>query len=257
VSSSLLTQIAALAQRSVLRTARQPAVIISALLFPLMFFAINAYGLDAATSIPGFPADSYLDFAFAFPLIQASLFGAITAGADLARDIESGFFDRLSLTPMRPVALLVGMLAGIVALGLLQGVVFLAVGTLMGVEVRSGLGGMVVIVALMVLVALGFGGIGAILALRTGSVEAVESAFPLFFVTIFMSSINLPRNLIEADWFRFIATINPISYLIEGIRSLVISGWDLHALTVGFACAAAIVALALAGAAASLRTRAV
>ena len=256
MGSSLVTQVAALAQRSVLRTVRQPAVIISALLFPMMFFAINAYGLDAAASIPGFPADSYLDFAFAFPLIQASLFGAITAGADLARDIESGFFDRLSLTPMRPVSLLLGMLAGIVALGLLQGVVFLAVGTLMGVDVKSGFAGMLVIIFLMVLVALGFGGIGAILALRTGSVEAVEGAFPLFFVTIFLSSINLPRDLIEADWFRVVATVNPISYLVEGIRSLVISGWDPQALAIGFGCAAAIVVVALAGAAASLRTRA-
>jgi ABC-2 type transport system permease protein len=255
VGSSLAVQVAALAQRSVLRTVRQPAVIISALLFPMMFFSINAYGLDAAARLPGFPADTYLDFAFAFPLIQASLFGAITAGADLARDIESGFFDRLKLTPMRPVSLLLGMLGGILALGLLQGVVFLAIGTLMGVDVRSGLLGMVVIVFLMMLVALGFGGIGAILALRTGSVEAVESAFPLFFVAIFMSSINLPRNLIEADWFRFIATINPISYLVEGIRSLVITGWDARTLAIGFACAAAIVVVALAGAAASLRTR--
>src|SRR5829696_741376 len=222
VGSSLLLQVAALARRSVLRTVRQPAVIISALLFPMMFFSINAYGLDAAARIPGFPADSYLDFAFAFPLIQASLFGAITAGADLARDIESGFFDRLSLTPMRPVSLLLGM---------------------------------VVIVFLTVVVALGFGGIGAILALRTGSVEAVESAFPLFFVAIFMSSINLPRDLIEANWFRFIATINPISYLVEGIRSLVITGWDAQALTLGFGCAAAIVVLTLGGAAASLKTR--
>jgi ABC-2 type transport system permease protein len=256
MSPSLRVQVAAIAQRSVLRTVRQPAVIISALLFPMMFFSINAYGLNAAASIPGFPADSYLDFAFAFPLIQASLFGAVTAGADLARDIESGFFDRLKLTPMRPVSLLLGMLAGIVALGLLQGVVFLALGTLLGVDVRSGFFGMVVIVFLTVLIALGFGGIGAILALRTGSVEAVESAFPLFFVAIFMSSINLPRDLIEADWFRFVATINPISYLVEGIRSLVITGWDAQALFLGFGCAVAIVVVALAGAAASLKTRA-
>ena len=255
MGSTLPTQVGALALRSVLRTVRQPAVIISALLFPMMFFSINAYGLDAAARIPGFPADSYLDFAFAFPLIQASLFGAITAGADLARDIETGFFDRLKLTPMRPVSLLLGMLAGILALGLLQGVVFLAVGTLMGVDVRSGFLGMVVIVFLMMLVALGFGGIGAILALRTGSVEAVESAFPLFFVAIFMSSINLPRDLIEADWFRIIATVNPISYLVEGIRSLVITGWDARTLAIGFACAVAILVAALGGAAASLRTR--
>jgi ABC-2 type transport system permease protein len=255
MSSSLLTQISAIALRSILRTARQPAVLVSALLFPMMFFSINAYGLDAAARIPGFPADSYLDFAFAFPLVQAALFGSITAGADLARDIESGFFERLSLTPMRPVALLVGMLAGVVALGLLQGIVFLAIGLLMGVEVSSGFPGMVVLVLLTVLVALGFGGIGAILALRTGSVEAVESAFPLFFVAIFMSSINLPRDLIEADWFRFIATINPISYLVEGLRSLVITGWDPQALLLGFGCAAGIIVLSLAGAGASLRTR--
>jgi ABC-2 type transport system permease protein len=221
----------------------------------MMFFSVNAYGLEAATSIPGFPADSYLDFAFAFPLVQASLFGSITAGADLARDIESGFFDRLSLTPMRPVALLAGMLAGVVALGLVQGVVFLAIGLLMGVEVSSGFLGMVVLVLLTVLVALGFGGVGAILALRTGSVEAVESAFPLFFVVIFLSSINLPRDLIEAGWFRFIATINPVSYLVEGLRSLVITGWDPQALLLGFGCAVGIIVLSLAGAGASLRTR--
>ncbi len=255
MSSPLLVQVASLARRSTLRTMRQPAVIVSAILFPMMFFAINAYGLDAATSIPGFPADSYLDFAFAFPLVQAALFGAITAGADLARDIESGFFDRLSLTPMRPSALLLGMLAGVVALGLLQGVIFLAAGLLFGVDVKSGPLGMVVLVLLTVLVALGFGGIGAMLALRTGSVEAVESAFPLFFVSIFMSSINLPRDLIEADWFRYVATANPISYLVEGIRSLVITGWDAQALSVGFGCAFGIIALSIAGASAFLRTR--
>jgi ABC-2 type transport system permease protein len=250
------TEVLAIARRSTVRTVRQPAVIVSALLFPMMFFSINANGLDAASRIPGFPTDSYLDFAFAFPLIQASLFGAITAGADLARDIESGFFDRLSLTPMRPVALLGGMLAGVVALGFLQGAVFLTIGTLMGVDVSSGFLGMVVIVLLTVLVALGFGGIGAILAIRTGSVEAVESAFPLFFVAIFLSSINLPRDLIEQDWFRFIATVNPISYLVEGIRSLVITGWDAQALILGFGFALAIVVVAIGGAAASLKTRA-
>ena len=253
--SAFLTEVLAIARRSTLRTIRQPAVIVSALLFPMLFFSINANGLDAASRIPGFPADSYLDFAFAFPLIQASLFGAVTAGADLARDIESGFFDRLSLTPMPPVALLGGMLAGVVALGLLQGVVFITVGTLMGVDISSGVGGMFVIVLLTVLVALGFGGIGAILAIKTGSVEAVESAFPLFFVAIFLSSINLPRDLIEQDWFRFIATVNPISYLVEGIRSLVITGWDTQALVLGFGVALAIVVVAIGGAAVSLKTR--
>src|SRR3712207_3638070 len=252
---SLSTQISALALRSILRTVRQPAVIVSALLFPMMFFSINAYGLDAAARIPGFPTGSYLDFAFAFPLIQASLFGAVTAGADLARDIETGFLDRLSLTPMRPVALLGGMLSGVAALGLVQGVVFLAVGLVAGVDVKSGFPGMLLLVLFTVLVSLGFGALGAILALRTGSGEAVEGSFPLFFVAIFLSSINLPRHLIEADWFRTVATVNPISYLVEGIRSLIITGWDLQALALGFGCAFGIIVLALSGAAASLKVR--
>lgn len=99
----LLRQISHLARRSILRTLRQPEVIVSALLFPMIFFAISSSGLDAAVDIPGFPASSYLDFAFAFPLVQASLFGAVITGADLARDIEFGFLDRPSLTPIRPV----------------------------------------------------------------------------------------------------------------------------------------------------------
>ena len=255
MSLTLIRQISHLARRSILRTFRQPGVIVSALLFPMLFFAILANGLDAAANIPGFPASSYLDFAFAFPLVQASLFGAVTAGADLARDIESGFLDRLSLTPMRPVALLGGMLSGVVALGLVQGVVFLTVGLVSGVNVKSGFPGMLLLVLLTMLVASGFGGLGAMLALRTGSGEAVESSFPLFFVAIFLSSINLPRDLIEADWFRTVATLNPISYLVEGIRSLVITGWDVKALALGFFCAIGIVVLALAGAAASLKVR--
>ena len=253
MSVALLGQISHLARRSVLRTLRQPAVVVSSLLFPMMFFAIIGGGLEAASSLPGFPADSYLDFAFAFPLIQASLFGAVTAGADLARDIETGFLARLSLTPMHPVALLGGMLSGVVALGFIQGVFFLAVGIVAGVDVKSGFPGMVVLVVLIMLVALGFGGLGAILALRTGSGEAVESSFPLFFVAIFFSSINLPRDLIESHWFRAVATVNPISYLVEGFRSLVITGWDAQALMLGFGCALGIVALF--GAAFSLKTR--
>ncbi len=255
MSSTLLTQVSHLGRRSVVRTLRQPGVMVSAVLFPLMFFAITASGLDAATSLPGFPTASYLDFAFAFPLVQASLFGAITAGVDLARDIEGGFFDRLSLTPMRPVALLGGMLAGVMALGLIQGVIFLSIGLAVGVNIQSGFAGMLLLVALTILTALGFGGLGAILALRTGSGEAVESSFPLFFVAIFLSSINLPRDLIESDWFRLIATLNPVSYLVEGIRSLVITGWDPQALLLGFGCAFGLIALSLTGAAASLRTR--
>lgn len=255
MSGVLLTQVSVLARRSVVRTLRQPAMVISALFFPMLLLAINAGGLDAAANIPGFPADSYLDFALAFPLVQGALFGTTAAGSEFARDIENGFLNRLSLTPMRPVALLAGLLCGVVALGLLQGVVFLTVGIVAGVDIQSGLLGMAVLVLFSALVALGFGALGTALALRTGSGEAVQSFFPVFFVTIFFSSISLPRDLIEAGWFRTVATLNPVSYIVEGIRSLIITGWDFQALALGFGFSAAIVAVGLAGASAALKTR--
>ena len=100
--------------------------------------------------------------------------------------------------------------------------------------------GFFVLLALAVVITLGFGTLGALVALRTGSGEAVQGMFPLFFVLLFLSSNALPRNLIETDWFRTIATYNPVSYLIEGVRSLIITGWDGEALALGFGCATAI-----------------
>ena len=74
-------------------------------------------------------------------------------------------------------------------------------------------------------------------------------------MTFFLSSLSLPRPLIETDWFRTVATWNPVSYMIEGIRSLIITGWDGTALWKGFLAAGVIAALALLGASRALRTR--
>ncbi len=255
MSSVLFVQLSQLARRSILRLVRQPQVIVPALLFPLLIFGFQAAGLGPAADIPGFPADSYVDFLLAFPLVQGSLFAAVSAGTDLAKDIETGFLNRLSMTPMHPVALLGGMLSGVVVLGLCQALVFLAVGLVVGVSLKAGFLGALVLIALTTLTALGFGGVGAILALRTGSGEAVQGLFPLLLVTFFLSSILLPRDLIETDWFRAVATYNPISYLVEGVRSLIITGWDAQALVLGFVVAAGLVVVGLSGAALSLRGR--
>jgi ABC-2 type transport system permease protein len=102
-----------------------------------------------------------------------------------------------------------------------------------------------VIFVLAVLIVLAFGSFGALAALRTGSTEAVHSLFPVFFVFLFISSMNLPRNLIETEWFRIAASVNPVSYLIEAIRSLVIVGWDGQALALGFGFTIALAILGL------------
>jgi len=248
-------QVFLLARRSVVRTIRQPANVIAPLLFPMMLLAVNSGGLKAETRLPGFPTNSFVAFALAVPFIQGALFATMNAGTDLARDIQTGFLSRLSLTPMRGIALLAGQLGGVVALGLVQAVVYLSVGLAVGVRFESGILGVLVLFAFAILVSLGFGALGAFAALRTGSGEAVQSLFPAFFVFLFLSSMNIPRNLIATTWFRDVATANPVSYLLECVRSLIIAGWDGEALALGFGIAAVIAVCSLALASWALRVR--
>lgn len=255
MSSVLFTQIGHVARRSVVRTLRQPAQIVPSLVFPMMLLAINASGLQRVTKIPGFPTNSFVTFALAIPFMQGALFSVMNAGTDLARDIETGFLNRLALTPLRGAALLIGLLAGALVLGVVQAICFLLVGLAAGASFAAGMPGVLVLVALSMLITLGFGAIGLVAALRTGSGEAVQGLFPLLFVFLFLSSMNLPRNLIQTDWFRHVATYNPVSYLIEGIRSLLVTGWDGEALALGFGIAAAIAVLGMVAASAALKTR--
>ena len=253
--SVLVAHSGMLSRRSVVRVMRQPANLVFAFAFPPLLLAVNSAGLDAATDIPGFPADSYLTFALAVPFVQGALFAAITGGTNFGTDVESGFLSRLSLTPLTRTSLLAGQLAGVVALGILQAGVYLAVGEIAGAGFAAGPGGIPVLLALSVLITLGFGSMGALAALRTGSSEAVQGMFPLFFVFLFLSSMAMPRDLIQHDWFRTIATYNPVSYLLEAIRSLLITGWDAEALALGFACATGIALVGIGASAASLRRR--
>ena len=234
---TLLAQIGEMARRSITQTLRQPALFVPPVLFPLCLLAVNVGGLDAATKLPGFPTDSYLNFAIAIPFMQGALFAAINAGSSLARDVETGFLKRLALTPMQRAALLLGNLGGVMVVALVSSLIYLAVGLAAGLEIRAGVGGAIVLIVLGLLIALAFAALGALVGLRAGSGEAVQGLFPVFFIFLFLSSQALPRPLIEQDWFRTIATWNPVSYLLEGIRSVVITGWDAQALERGFAIA--------------------
>ena len=122
-------------------------------------------------------------------------------------------------------------------------------------HVKAGPLGILVLLVFAVFVALGFGAVGALAALRTGSGEAVQGLFPVFFVFLFISSMNIPRNLMEITWFRDVATANPVSYLLECVRSLVITGWNGEALALGFGVTAAITVISLALASWALKVR--
>ena len=253
--SALPSQVGLLAGRAVRRVLRNPAQLVFPILFPLILLAVNTSGLDAATQLPGFPTASYLDFALAIPFMQGALFAALNGGQDLARDIQGGFLDRLAMTPMSGSALLAGQLGGALFMGVISAVLYLVVGIAFGAGIATGVAGALVLLVLAITISAAFACFGTYVALRAGTGEAVQGFFPLFFVLLFLSSAFFPRDLIEQEWFRTIATYNPGSYMVEGIRSLVITGWDGEALALAFGLSAVAIVLFLGLSARALRTR--
>jgi ABC-2 type transport system permease protein len=255
VNPAVRTQIGALARRSLVKTLRQPFQLFPVVFFPAMLLAVNASGLGSATKLPGFPTTSYVTFALAVCFVQGGLFALINTGTNVAEDVETGFLSRLSLTPLGRVSLLSGQLAGVAGIGVIQSLAYIAMGLIGGGHIKAGVGGAVVLVVLGTLLAVAFGAVGTFVALRTGSGEAVQGMFPLFFVLIFLSSSNLPRNLLKTGWFHTVATWNPISYVLEGLRSLLITGWDGTALWRAFAVTLGVLALGLFAAERGLKGR--
>lgn len=220
--SRTAAQYRAMSRRSILAIARQPALVIPSLVFPLFFAALGSSSFDRATALPGFPeVDSFLDFALAGSIVQGVLFGSVTGGAALATDIENGFFDRLLASPTSRVSILVGRLAGAAVFGAVQALFFTLVLMPFGVGVQAGVFGVVAIVISGGLIGMAIGGFTAAMALRTGSAEAVQGSFPLLFIALFLSSTFFPRETMNGVY-GAIADVNPLSFLVEGMRGLII-----------------------------------
>ena len=255
MNRTTLAQYAALARRAIGNTVRQPTAIVPSLLFPLLFLAMSSAALDESTRLPGFPpVDSFMQFMIATTIVQGALFGSIAAGSDMATDIERGFFERLVASPVSRTSIVVGRVAGAAVLGFTQACLYLAIATLFGVEVEGGVAAMVLVAVVTSTVSAGIGAISVAFALRTGSSEAVQGSFPMLFALLFLSSAFFPRNLMNG-WFETVASANPLSYMIEGLRTQVIEGLDLGQWSVAFAIAAAIFVVGVAAANLALRAR--
>ena len=220
-----------------MRTFRDPGNIAPGLVVPLLLYAIVAGGLGDITKIKGFPTHSITTWAWTIPFAQGAMMTIASTGQGIAVDIEHGFINRLAMTPLRATALVSAQLVGALVLGLIQAAVFIAVGFASGAHMAAGASGVIVVVALFLTAVLGFGALGFLIGLWTGSPAAVAGIAPLSAVFLFLSSMSFPRNLIETDWFRKLATVNPLSYLVEGIRAPIISGLDWRAIGLGFAVA--------------------
>jgi ABC-2 type transport system permease protein len=201
---------------------RDLTAVIPPVFIALFFFVVNIGTLQRLTekNIAGF------DFK-AFMMATAILLGVtgISRAPALVLDVENGYFDRLLLTPVRRLAILLGhMLADVaVACGLTIPIVVL--GFALGVRFKAGPLGVLVFIVLAALWSLAFAGFGYAIALKTGNPAAVNSIFLLFFPFLFLTSSYVPRSQLTG-WLDTVAAWNPVTYVLAGLRSLTMQGWQ-------------------------------
>lgn len=258
MSSTVATNlrvVRALGMRSVRQTFRRPQLIAPIIVFPTILLAIQTGGAGAAITLEGFPeVQSFLQFMLAGAMMQSLMLAGNSGGIALAVDIEMGFTDRLFSAPIPRFAIVLGRLAGTAALGLFASLWFLAIGLIFGAEIESGVAGALIAVFLVTAAAMAVGGIGAAIALRTGSASVVQGLFPLVLVVLFVSTAFFPQELM-IEPAKTIAEYNPLSFIVNGIRDPMISGITASDLIDAVLAIAGIVILGLVLSARALRHR--
>ena len=226
----ILTDIATVARRAVRSLVREPEFLYPALIIPLFFFVVNVGALQAFVErMPG------IDYkAFQLPVAIVFAVTGISRASVLVIDIQSGYLDRMLVTPVRRTTLLLGMMVADVVLAFCLSVVVVGMGFAFGVRFHTGLGGLFLFVALAVGWSLAFTGFPYTIALRTGNPAAVNSSFLIFLPFAFLTPAYLPRDLMTG-WLSAVAAWNPVTYLLEAMRSLLSEGWDFAVVAKGAA----------------------
>jgi ABC-2 type transport system permease protein len=221
-----MTEVLLLGRRSVREILRYPEATIPVLFIPLFFLAVNI-GQVATT----FPADStpFLEgqgyVAFQLPVSLMFAVATATTGLALVTEIDSGYFDKLLVAPIRRTSLLLGRLTADLVRGIAGSAVVLLVGiVIFGAHVESGPLGALLVILLAALFGVAYAGFGILVALTTRNVQATNTSFLLFFPLLFLTPNFVPFDRLS-PLMETLARINPVSYVIVGIRSLIIDGW--------------------------------
>ncbi|HET6948843.1 MAG TPA: ABC transporter permease [Acidimicrobiales bacterium] len=230
--------LAAIAGRALRAVPRELEGVLPPVFIAVFFFLVNIATLERVTeNVPGFDYTS-------FQMATAVLLGVtgVSRAPALVLDVQDGYLDRLLLTPVRRSAILVGHMAADVAVAVVLTVPIVALGLALGVRFEGGPLGVLAFVALASLWSLAFAGFGYAIALKTGNPAAVNSTFLLFFPFLFLTSSYVPRDQLSG-WLDTVAGLNPVTYLLAALRSLVMGeGWQ------GGDLAAALLAVAVVGA---------
>jgi ABC-2 type transport system permease protein len=219
-----IRDVTAIAGRALRAVPRELETVIPPIFIALFFYVVNIGTLQRLTEshIAGFDIK-------AFMLPTSILIGVtgVSRAGSLVLDIQDGYFDRLLLTPVRRLAILVGHMVADVAIASLLTVPILVLALALGVHVAAGPVGVILFIAMAGLWSLAFAGFGYAIALKTGNPAAVNSSFLLFFPFLFMTSSYVPRAQLTG-WLNTVAAWNPVTYVLEGQRTLVTQGlhWD-------------------------------
>jgi ABC-2 type transport system permease protein len=248
-----MSEVLLLGRRAVREVVRMPEATIPTLFIPLFFLVVNIGQVSRTfpSSTPFLRGEGYV--AFQLPVSLMFAVATATSGLALVTDIELGYFDKLLVAPVRRSSLILGRLMADLVRGALASALVLLVGIALGASIRSGVLGAIVIVLLAALFGVAYAGFGILIALRTRNVQATQSSFLLFFPLLFLTPNFVPFHLLSPVM-ETLARINPISYVIVGLRGLIIDGWNVGQLVV---CIGVILGLGVILTGLSLRTIAV
>lgn len=248
--AGFMREIFAVAVRALRSVTRDAEGVLPPLVFPVFWFAITIGALqDVAEGIPG------VDYkAFQLPVAIVFAVTGVSRAVTLVTDIQSGYFDRLSMTPVNRQALLLGLMVADFALVVALTLPVLAVGFGIGVGFESGPLGVLVFVLIAGLWGLCYAGFPYAIALKTGNPAAVNSSFLLFLPFVFLTTIFLPKDQMTG-WMSTVATYNPVTYILEALRSLITEGWDGEALLAGVLSALGVGVVSMSLALITLRLR--
>jgi ABC-2 type transport system permease protein len=209
-----------LAGREVRLAIRTPAYLVPNLIVPLFFYFITLGSLE--TFAAGFGLTNFEGFLLPMALLFAVQGGS--AGLNMVADIESGYFDKLLLTPTSRAAVLIGAMSADFFRIMVQAVLVLIVALLTGLHFETGLLGAVTLIGIASLFGLVYSGIGFGMALKTGNAQATQSMWFLFMPLMFLTTLFAPKEALSG-WLEVAATINPMTYILEGMRALAMEGW--------------------------------
>jgi ABC-2 type transport system permease protein len=250
---NFITQVFIMTWRAIKVTFRSPAEIIPGLIIGVFFLFVYESSLGGAANF-FLPGESYLGFILPLSVISSALSGAGVAGQLVVRDISTGYFDKLLLTPISRGALLLGpMIAGALVIVLQAGVIVVTA-LFMGLEPETGVLGLLTVLGYALFIGIALAGIIVGIALRTNSAAATGSASFLFFPLTFLTASFTPLELLSG-WLRTAAEYNPITYLLEATRSLLNTGWESEILLRAFIICLVICVISFVWAIISLRAR--